>query len=132
MLSRKFSVYLDEWAKKEKKPALLIDGARQVGKTTLIREFAKERYGKNFAEINFITTPSAKEIFKGDLNADELISRLTLFLRKPLVPHKTLIFFDEVQECPEIRTAMKLGSSAIKLKRPTFFCSLYIFSISSF
>ena len=107
MLYRKFSVYLDEWAKKEKKPALLIDGARQVGKTTLIREFAKERYGKNFAEINFITTPSAKEIFKGDLSADELISRLTLFLRKPLVPHKTLIFFDEVQECPEIRTAMK-------------------------
>ena len=64
MLYRKFSTYLEEWSELEEKPALLIEGARQIGKTTLIREFAKNKYGKNFAEINFITTPSACSIPK--------------------------------------------------------------------
>jgi hypothetical protein len=107
MLYRKFCEVLEGWYKKDKKLALLIDGARQIGKTTLIRQFAKAHYGSNFVEINFITTPSAKEIFSGDLSADGIISKLTLFLRRPLQPHKTLIFFDEVQECPEVRTAIK-------------------------
>ena len=107
MLYRKFSTYLEEWSEREKKPALLIEGARQIGKTTLIREFAKKKYGKNFAEINFITTPSAKKIFEGDINADIIISKLSLFLKKTFVPYKSLIFFDEVQECPSVRTAIK-------------------------
>ncbi|MDO5847491.1 MAG: AAA family ATPase [Methanocorpusculum sp.] len=107
MLYRKFSTYLEEWSELEEKPALLIEGARQIGKTTLIREFAKNKYGKNFAEINFITTPSAKKIFEGDINAEEILSKLSLFLKKTFVPHKTLIFFDEVQECPAVRTAIK-------------------------
>ena len=107
MLYRKFYDELVKWYKQEKKLALLIDGARQIGKTTLIRQFAKDYYGDNFVEINFINTPSAKEIFVGDLSVDVIISKLTLFLRRPLTPHKTLIFFDEVQECLEVRTAIK-------------------------
>ena len=108
MLYRKFYDELIKWHKREKKLAFVIDGARQIGKTTIVRQFAKDVYGDNFAEINFINTPSAKGIFAGeDLSADGIISRLTLFLRRPLTPHKTLVFFDEVQECPEVRTAIK-------------------------
>ena len=107
MLYRTFTRHLETWYNTTPKRALLIDGARQIGKTTLIREFAKTHYGKNFAEINFITTPSAKEIFEGDLSADEIIARLTLFLKQKLIPGKTLIFFDEIQECAQIRTAIK-------------------------
>lgn len=107
MLYRKFYEVLKEWYASEKKLALLIDGARQIGKTTLVRRFGREYYGENFVEINFIDTPSAKEIFRGDISVEEIISKLTLFLRRPLVPHKTLVFFDEVQECLEVRTAIK-------------------------
>ena len=107
MLYRKFYDELVKWYKQDKKLALLIDGARQIGKTTIIRQFAKDYYGDNFVEINFINTPSAKEIFMGDLSVDGIISKLTLFLRRPLTPHKTLVFFDEVQECLEVRTAIK-------------------------
>ena len=100
MLYRKFYDELIKWYNQEKKLALLIDGARQIGKTSLIRQFAKDYYGDNFVEINFINTPSAKEIFVGDLSVDGIISKLTLFLRRPLTPHKTLIFFDEVHDYP--------------------------------
>ena len=67
MLYRKFYDELVKWYHQEKKLALLIDGARQIGKTTLVRQFAKDYYGDHFVEINFINTPSAKEIFAGDL-----------------------------------------------------------------
>lgn len=107
MLYRKFYDELVRWYKQDKKLAMLIDGARQIGKTTLIRQFAKDYYGDNFVEINFINTPSAMDIFKGDISVDGIISKLTLFLRRSLEPHKTLVFLDEVQECPEVRTAIK-------------------------
>ncbi len=106
MLYRNFIKTLENWKNQEKKKALLIDGARQIGKTTLIREFGKTHYD-NFVEINFINTPSAKAIFSGDYSADEIISRLTVFLKKSLTPYQTLVFFDEVQECPAVRTAIK-------------------------
>ena len=107
MLYRKFYDELVRWHQQDKKLAMLIDGARQIGKTTLIRQFAKDYYGDNFVEINFINTPSAMDIFKGDISVDGIISKLTLFLRRSLEPHKTLVFLDEVQECPEVRTAIK-------------------------
>lgn len=107
MLYRKFNSTLESWYNQDKKNALLIQGARQIGKTTLIREFGKKFYGNNFVEVNFVNTPSAKDIFKGDISVDGIISKLTLFLKRSLVPGKTLIFLDEVQECPEVRTAIK-------------------------
>ncbi len=107
MLFRKFSATLESWYNQDKKHALLIQGARQIGKTTIIREFGKKFYGNNFVEVNFVNTPSAKDVFKGDISIDGIISKLTLFLKRSLIPGKTLIFFDEVQECPQIRTAIK-------------------------
>lgn len=103
---RKAERILKNWKENIKKKALLVTGARQIGKTYIIREFGKANY-KHFAEINFITTPSAAEIFSGDLNADTLIMNLTAFLGVPLEKGKTLIFLDEIQECPNARTAIK-------------------------
>ena len=66
-----------------KKKALLITSQRQAGKTYIVREFGKANY-QHYVEINFITTPSAKDIFSGDLNADTLIMNLTAFICKLL------------------------------------------------
>lgn len=103
---RKAELILKKWKTSTKKRALLVTGARQIGKTYIIREFGKSNYD-HFAEINFITTPSAAEIFSGDLNADTIIMNLTAFLGIPLERGKTLIFLDEIQECPNARTAIK-------------------------
>ncbi len=106
MLKRKAYNDLLEWKKASEGKALCITGARQVGKTTLIREFGKKEY-KHFAEINFVRDESAKNIFKESLTAEAIITNLTAYLRVPLEPKKTLIFFDEVQECPNVRSAIK-------------------------
>lgn len=106
MLYRKAIEKFEEWKKKENKKALLVTGARQIGKTFLIREFAHKNY-ENFVEINFVTQESAKLIFKGDLNTDSIIQGITAFTKQKLEPGKTLIFFDEIQECPNARTAIK-------------------------
>ena len=94
---RKAEKILQTWKANPKKKALLITGQRQAGKTYIVREFGKANY-KHYVEINFITTPSAKDIFSGDLNADTLIMNLTAFIGKSLEKGKTLIFLDEIQE----------------------------------
>ena len=86
--------------------SLLVTGARQVGKTFSIRKVGKECFD-NVVEINFVEQPDAIELFSGQKGAKDLLLRLSAFTKKPLVPGKTLIFFDEVQECKEIVTAIK-------------------------
>lgn len=106
MLKRKAYDKLLDWKKQPNKKALCITGARQIGKTTLIREFAKQNYA-NFIEINFITDEGAADIFSGSLDADTLITNITAFTRKSLVEGDTLILLDEIQQCPNARTAIK-------------------------
>ena len=106
MLYRRDVEKFEQWKNAENKKALLVTGARQIGKTFLIREFARRNY-ETFVEINFITQESAKLIFEGDLNADSIIQGITAFCKQKLEAGKTLVFFDEVQECPEVRTAIK-------------------------
>ena len=106
MLKRKAYDELLKWKKKSERKALCITGARQIGKTTLIREFGKNEY-ENFAEINFVRDENAKDIFKGDFTSESIITNLTAYLRTPLEKGKTLILFDEVQECPDVRSAIK-------------------------
>ena len=91
MLKRKAYDKLLEWKEqnKTKKKALCIIGARQVGKTTLIREFARLNY-ENFAEINFVTDENAFKIFSGSLDANTIITNLTAYVRRALEPGKTL------------------------------------------
>lgn len=106
MLKRDVWSRLDAWKSRSEKKALLIKGARQIGKTTIVREFAKRRYGC-FAEINFLADPGASRIFEGALDANTLIANMTAYLRQPLSEGDTLVLFDEVQECPAARTAIK-------------------------
>lgn len=106
MLERKVTNSLVEWKNSGNKKALLVTGARQIGKTHAIRDFAKKNY-KTYLEINFIDTPSAMAIFDGNLDADTIITALTAFSTQSLEKGQSLIFFDEIQECPRARTAIK-------------------------
>ena len=106
MLKRKIINRLIEWKKETSNKALLIKGARQVGKTTIVRQFAKAHY-KNFIEINFEQMPIAKQAFEGNLDARSILINLSAMGFGPLEPGKTLIFFDEIQSCPKARTAIK-------------------------
>ncbi|MCD8286393.1 MAG: AAA family ATPase [Clostridia bacterium] len=107
MMYRKFMKVLEDWRESDRHMALLVEGARQVGKTTVIREFGRKYYGRNFVEINFFKHPEAKRIFGGDLDADTITREITSYTGRSFPKNKTLIFFDEVQECPAVRTAIK-------------------------
>ena len=105
MITRKAEAHIRHFLLNDKK-SLLVTGARQVGKTFSIRKIGKE-YFDNFIEINFVDQPDAVEVFNEHKGAKDLLLRLSALAKKPLVPGKTLIFFDEVQECKEIVTAIK-------------------------
>ena len=89
-----------------RKEALLITGAIQVGKTFIIRKCAKKHF-EYVIEINFIERPDAIKLFENAKSSEDILLRISAFTDVPLVPGKTLIFFDEVQECKEIVTAIK-------------------------
>lgn len=106
MLKRKIISQLTGWKEESVNKALLIKGARQVGKTTIVRQFARSHY-ENFIEINFEQMPMAKQAFEGNLDARTILINLSAMGFGPLEPGKTLIFFDEIQSCPKARTAIK-------------------------
>lgn len=107
MLERKITRTLLEWKKEEKKPCLLIRGARQVGKTFIINEFAKNNY-KNYIYINFELMSEYKKIFDGNLDIKTLVMKLEVtFPDKKIEPKNTILFLDEIQSCPNARTALK-------------------------
>ena len=106
MISRKIWKELQDFHSKDGKEALLVDGARQVGKTYIVRQFAKQYY-KNFIELNFIKNPAAKTLFEGVWDEKEFFVKLSALTSQPLVSGETLVFFDEVQDCPEVVTYIK-------------------------
>ncbi|MDY5323969.1 MAG: AAA family ATPase [Succinivibrio sp.] len=97
---------LINWKNSKNKRALLVTGARQIGKTYLIRQFAREHY-KNFIELNFLEDPKAREIFDGNLDAQTILMLISAYTTTPFEKGNTLFFFDEIQECPNARTAIK-------------------------
>lgn len=103
MLKRKAYTSLESWkdSLKLKNRALLVAGARQVGKTYLIRAFARQHF-ENVVEINLVENEDAKNSFRQASNSADLMFRISAASSSPLVPHKTLIFIDEVQECPDV------------------------------
>lgn len=105
MISRKIEKLLDNFYDEKEKKALLITGARQVGKTYSIRAFGK-RY-PSFVEINFLENKTACALFEAAESSEEILLRLSLLADAPLIPGETLIFLDEVQECKELVTAIK-------------------------
>lgn len=86
--------------------ALLLTGARQTGKTYAIRRYAQQA-GLQLVEMNFLLQPETRSIPQGVANVQDLLLRISAFADKPLVPGKTLIFFDEVQAYPDIMTWVK-------------------------
>ncbi len=106
-LRRKFDAVLRDWRSREDRLPLIVKGARQVGKTETIRHFAASGYA-NCVEINFVERPEFKEVVRDGFSVDSLIRNISIIdpaLR--LTPHETLLFFDELQEFPEIATAFK-------------------------
>lgn len=104
MLKRKIDDYITNFYSNTNK-ALLVTGARQIGKTFSIRQFGS-RF-KSFIEINFVENPDAIGLFKGAKNCDDILLRLSTITTVPLIKGETLIFFDEVQKCPDIVSAIK-------------------------
>ncbi|MBQ6633884.1 MAG: ATP-binding protein [Ruminococcus sp.] len=107
MLKRKMYEKLLDWKNNRGQHCLLIKGARQVGKTYIVREFGKAEY-ESFIEINFLEHPEFKIIFDGDRSAETIFKNISYNIPNvKLVPHKTLLFLDEIQKCANARTALK-------------------------
>ena len=111
MLKRKIYDDLIEWKNirrnEQIRKCLLIKGARQVGKSFIVKEFGKREYS-SFLCIDFFRNPELKYVFEGDLTSEEILKRITASVRDfRLVPGDTLIFLDEIQRCGNARTAIK-------------------------
>ncbi|MCD7982110.1 MAG: ATP-binding protein [Clostridiales bacterium] len=106
MLERSIYAKLKSWKADPAKKALCVIGARQIGKTTVIEAFGRAYYD-HFVEINFITDTDAGRIFEGSLDADTILENLTAYKMQEMEPGKTLVFLDEIQECPNARCAIK-------------------------
>lgn len=101
MFKRKIIEEINKWQEslKIKKRALVIKGLRQIGKTTIVQEYCKNKY-ENVIYINFMNLESIKKIFNKDLIVDNIIRDLSGALPgTKFVPYKTVIIFDEIQEC---------------------------------
>lgn len=105
MLQRKIEKNIRKWIKESKK-ALLIDGARQVGKTFIIRKVLKDE-GCHYIEFNLLNTPEIARLLENSESVDDMVTNLSLFTRQPFIKGETFIFFDEIQEFKELTTKIK-------------------------
>lgn len=109
-LKRKIDEYLMNWKANENRKPLIVKGPRQIGKTESIRRFAKKNY-KSVIEINFVEEPKYKMITEGGYKTDEIIKNISrIDPSKRFIEGETLLFFDELQDFPEISTALKFFS----------------------
>ena len=107
MLKRKFTETLKQWKNSKKRECLLVNGARQVGKTFIIDVFGRENY-KSYIYLNLFKNPEYKQIFEGDLEPAEIYKRISLLVKNvKFIEGDTLIFIDEIQACSKARTALK-------------------------
>lgn len=107
MLKRKIYEKLINWKKNKGKQCLLVKGARQVGKTYIVDVFGKNEY-KSYIHINFFEKSEYKDIFDGSLEPSEIYRKISLYVKGiKFIEKDTLIFLDEIQHCPNARTALK-------------------------
>ncbi|OGT27132.1 MAG: hypothetical protein A3I77_00405 [Gammaproteobacteria bacterium RIFCSPLOWO2_02_FULL_42_14] len=97
---------LKTWKLSSHRKPMLVMGARQVGKTTLLRNFGKECY-RNMVELNFDDHPKLKRLFKRDLDPKRIVRDICLELNTEIIPGETLLFFDEIQDCPDALNSLK-------------------------
>ena len=119
-LKRKIDDYLIKWKSENDKKPLIVKGARQIGKTDAIENFAKNNY-KNIVEINFVLQKQYKTIFDNGFEVDTIIRNISLINPNFVFePGETLIFFDEIQDCINSATSLKAFN---KDKRYDVICS---------
>ncbi len=107
LLKRKIDKFLIEWKKNKDRKPLIIKGARQIGKTESIRNFAKNNY-ESVIEINFAIQKQFKSIFDDGFEVDTIIKNISLINPNfEFIPNATLIFFDELQDCSNCATSLK-------------------------
>lgn len=105
-MNRELYKSLLQWKNNPNKKPLLIQGARQVGKTYLVKQFGKKEYA-NFINLNFEKNPDLKNLFTSNLNPQTIINNLSLYLGKKITSENTLIFFDEIQISEKALTSLK-------------------------
>ena len=106
MLQRKIYEKIESFYKSRPGKALMIVGARQVGKSFIVEEFCKAHY-KSYIKMDFIENADYRSVFSGAETAEEILLRLSALFGDRMIPGKTMVFFDEVQECKELITQIK-------------------------
>ena len=104
-ISRNIDKELIAWKDDSMRKPLLLRGARQVGKSSAVRHFGKEF--KYFAEVNFERHKAIKTFFQGDIDVHMITQKISNYIKVPMIAGKTLLFFDEIQECPEAIMALR-------------------------
>ena len=104
-IQRNIDAQLLFWKEDVMRKPLLIRGARQVGKASAIRHFGKEF--KYFAEVNFERHKAVKSFFQGDVDVHLIVQKIASYINVPIEEGKTLLFLDEIQECPEAIMALR-------------------------
>lgn len=107
LLKRKIDNYLNNWKQNKDRKPLIVKGARQIGKTKSITAFAEANY-KSVIAINFVEQQKYKQIFNDGYEVDTVIKNISLLDPSlKFIPNDTILFFDELQECPECATSLK-------------------------
>lgn len=111
MLRRKIIDQLSDWRADSRRKPVIIKGCRQCGKTYAAKAFAEANYD-NVVYVNFFENPEAKDIFAGSLDIEQITMMASALLGSAarFVPGKTVLILDEIQECPQARTALKFFS----------------------
>jgi predicted AAA+ superfamily ATPase len=132
MLERRAYDQLLEWKSSKTKQGLLVTGARQVGKTTLIERFGQDHY-EQVAELNFIETPGAVETVSKATDTNDLLLRLSVLTGVEITPGKTLVFLDEIQACEDMLTWVKFlaGSKGLDVIVSGSLLGVDVFNIRS-
>ena len=107
LLERKIDKFLIEWKQNPNRKPLIVKGARQIGKTESIRAFGRANYD-SVLEMNFVLQKKFRNIFNDGYEVDQIIKNITILEPSwKIVPNKTLLFFDELQKCPNCATSLK-------------------------
>lgn len=105
-MERKFYQKLLKWKTSDLRKPLIVRGARQVGKTYILTEFAKKEY-PDFVYLNFDEEPRFTSLFRENLDPEKILKEISIYFKKPIYPNSTLIIFDEIQECQEALSSLK-------------------------
>ena len=107
LLKRKIDAFLAAWKRNPQRKPLIVKGARQIGKTRSIQAFGQANY-ESVIEINFVLQKKFRSIFENGYEVDTIIKNISLLEPSwKFIPYKTLIFFDELQKCPDCATSLK-------------------------